>query len=136
MSENLASYSAFPSIDDDPLTEIGVILMGLDDQRLLAGLGIAESVDEPSIATLLVDQARHGVLESASLSDLVERGSDRWRVVRPTLMKSRGEAMISGALRQVWTEAFRVVAECEVDWTNTTEVTYLTACWLRDPQRY
>src|SRR5262249_11046326 len=40
---------SFPAVDDAPTTEVGVILMGLDAERLLAGLGTAALGDDPAL---------------------------------------------------------------------------------------
>jgi hypothetical protein len=38
-----------PGVDDDPSTEAGVILLGLDAERLLAGLAAAARADDPGL---------------------------------------------------------------------------------------
>ena len=50
MSEDGTGYDtefALPAVDDEPDTEIGVLLMGLESERVLAGLGVAADGRRP-----------------------------------------------------------------------------------------
>ncbi|OLF10317.1 DUF6187 family protein, partial [Actinophytocola xanthii] len=90
MSEPADGYDtafSLPSVDDDPDTELGVLLMGLESPRLLAGLGVAVlgEAGDPVSATLLVDQLRHGTRDHPTLASAVAAGAGRWRAVRPAL---------------------------------------------------
>lgn len=116
-----------PAVDDDPATEIGVLLMGFGPDRLLAGLGTAESVDDPALATLLVDQLRH----AESVTDAVAAGVRVWRLRYPALAGARpAPDTPSASLRARWLSASRLVAAAAGP-QSPAQHAYLTACWLR-----
>ncbi|MFE6617062.1 DUF6187 family protein [Amycolatopsis sp. NPDC057786] len=128
MSEPYDSRFTLPSIDDAPSTEAGVILLGLDARRLLAGVGLARLADEPALVALAVDQARHGALDLGTEA-LVEAGILRWRAVRP-LIEAGPEMASAGSLRREWEHATaRVTAT--VTGLGPASVSCLAACWLR-----
>ncbi|MFD6072935.1 MULTISPECIES: DUF6187 family protein [Amycolatopsis] len=128
MSEPYDSRFTLPSIDDAPSTEAGVILMGLDAGRLLAGVGLARLADEPALVALAVDQARHDALDLGTEA-LVEAGILRWRAVRP-LIEAGPETTSAGSLRREWEHATaRVIAT--VTGLGPASVSCLAACWLR-----
>ncbi|MEU3626858.1 hypothetical protein BS329_32700 [Amycolatopsis coloradensis] len=128
MSEPYDSRFTLPSIDDDPSTEAGVILMGLDAERLLAGVGLARIADEPALVALAVDQARHEAL-ALDTDALIEAGITRWRAVRP-LIAAVPEVTVAGALRKEWEQTTaRVIAT--VTGLGPASVACLAACWLR-----
>ncbi|MEC3976943.1 DUF6187 family protein [Amycolatopsis sp. H20-H5] len=119
---------SLPAIDDDPATEQGVILLGQDAGRLLAGLGLASLADDPALVTLAVDRIRHGSLDHLKPPGLVELGVTRWLSVRGSLPGP--EVADGGALRKVWERAMRIVSR-SVDHTGPASLSYLAACWLR-----
>ncbi|OXM43995.1 DUF6187 family protein [Amycolatopsis alba] len=128
MSEPYDSRFTLPSIDDAPSTEAGVILMGLDAERLLAGVGLARLADEPGLVALAVDQARHDALDLRT-DALVEAGILRWRAVRP-LIEAGPEMTAAGSLRREWEHTTaRVTAT--VSGLGPASVACLAACWLR-----
>jgi hypothetical protein len=122
---------ALPAIDDPAEVEVGVILMGLDAERLLAGLGVAALGDDPTMAAMLVDLARHGVAPDLSLPALVETGARRWRRARPELAAADPDGTTSAALRRAWARAGEIVAAAELGDLGPASRTYLAACWLR-----
>ncbi len=128
MSDDYDSRFTLPSIDDAPSTEAGVILMGLDAERLLAGLGLARIADEPALVALAVDQARHGAL-GPDTAALIEAGAARWRTVRP-LIEAGPEMTAAGSLRKEWEQTTERVA-ATVEGPGPASVAYLAACWLR-----
>jgi hypothetical protein len=117
---------ALPPIDDPGSTEVGVILLGLDARRLLAGVGFARIADDPALVTQVVDLARHEVA-GLGFPDLVAAGCARWLVVRE-LVESRAET--SASPRRAWAEATERVAAA-VPEAGPASVAYLTACSLR-----
>ncbi|KZB84141.1 DUF6187 family protein [Amycolatopsis regifaucium] len=128
MSEPYDSRFTLPSVDDAPSTEAGVILMGLDAERLLAGVGLARIADEPGLVALAVDQARHDAL-NLDTGALIEAGITRWRAVRP-LIEAGPEMTTAGSLRKEWEQATaRVTAT--VAGLGPASVACLAACWLR-----
>lgn len=128
MSEPYDSRFTLPSVDDAPSTEAGVILLGLDAERLLAGVGLARLADEPALVALAVDQARHDALDLGT-GALVEAGILRWRAVRP-LIEAGPEMTTAGSLRREWEHATaRVTAT--VSGLGPASVACLAACWLR-----
>ncbi|WP_410569628.1 DUF6187 family protein [Amycolatopsis sp. cmx-4-61] len=130
MSEQEPYDSRFtlPDVDAWPETEAGVILLGLEPDRLLAGLGFAALADDPAMVTQVVDQARHGVF-AADLAGLAEAGVARWRALRPALAAVPGRPAV-GALRQEWANSADLVAVA-VPGTGPAALAYLTACWIR-----
>ena len=116
-----------PGVDEPGTTEAGIILLGLDVDRLLAGVGFARLADDPALVTQAVDQARHGAF-AVDLAGLVEIGRGRWLAVRSSLPESRvGE---QGALRREWERALDRVTDAIPD-AGPASVGYLTACLLR-----
>jgi hypothetical protein len=119
-----------PACDDPPSTEIGVIVMGLPAQQLLAGLGMAVLADDPAAVTLLIDQVRHGGAAQITLSHLVVAGLDRWRAVQPALAAGPRKNR-TASLRQAWAQAYGALGQCEIGAMSPAAAVYLTACWLR-----
>ncbi|WP_410589832.1 DUF6187 family protein [Amycolatopsis sp. lyj-23] len=119
---------ALPAIDDPGSTEVGVILLGLDAERLLAGVGFARLADDPALVTQAVDQARHGVA-GFGLAGLVAAGCARWCAVRDAIGDAPGTSS-PAALRGAWAEAAGRVATA-VPEAGPASVAYLTACSLR-----
>jgi hypothetical protein len=126
-----------PSIDDPPDIEIGVILMGLDVDRLLAGLGIATADDDDAAAvTLRVDQSRHEVPGAPTLVAALAVGTARWHAAHDTLAAADPGAIRSAALRQLWAAANDSVAGAAriapaVAGFGPAQRAFLAACWLR-----
>ncbi|HEV2781213.1 MAG TPA: DUF6187 family protein [Actinophytocola sp.] len=119
-----------PGVDDPPATELGVILLGLDTERLLAGLGAATAVDDdPTVVVLRVDQIRHGVRQDRGV---VAEGARRWRSARPAMAAAdpAGPPQVA-ALRPLWTYAGRVVAGLDLGTLGAAARAFLAACWLR-----
>lgn len=128
MPEPHDSRFALPAVDDPASTEAGVILLGLEADRLLAGLGLARLADDPALVTQVVDQVRHGVA-GFSVAGLVAAGAEHWRSVRGGL----GEAPSTsspGSLRREWAARLDRVGEA-VPGAGTATLAYLTACALR-----
>jgi hypothetical protein len=124
--------SAFvlPAVDQPASTETGVILAGLDTDRLLAGLGVASLGDDPTLVTLLVDQLRHGGGE-LTIDVALRIGAHRWHTVRPALATAGHGTSVSGSVRQAWTAAVRVVEAADTGTLGPAGHAYLAACWLR-----
>lgn len=125
-----------PGVDDPPLVETGVLLMGLDVQRLLAGLAASPGADDPGQVALSVDLSRHGAQPGVRFDDLVDEGLRRWQA-------SLGDGSTapprpaSGSVRAAWRQAVREVSALATDAEPAT-VAYSAACWLRrdDIARY
>jgi hypothetical protein len=145
MSERYDTVFSLPSVDDDPDTEVGVLLMGLGPERLLAGLGVAsrEPGLTPAEVTMVVDQLRHGLrpgvpsLPGSGLAAAVAAGTQRWRVAREGLFAADlGPEWRSAALRQLWDVAARALdagaaVVPQLRTAGGAERVYLIACWLR-----
>jgi hypothetical protein len=130
MSEYDTVFS-LPSVDEDPDTELGVLLMGLGAERLLAGLGVAGPDSDPATTTLVVDQLRHGARHDITLEAALAAGGERWRAARPRLAAAApANEVRSAALRKLWAAAARTVTEAGAAHDRAEHV-YLTACWLR-----
>lgn len=130
---------ALPAIDDDPDTEIGVLLMGFEPERLLAGLGVASRglADDPATVTMYVDQLRHGARDDLTLDEAIDAGARRWRAagagIAAVLVPPGTQ---SAALRQLWVTAAAGVAVASetapgLRTSSDAERVYLVACWLR-----
>ncbi|WP_410623582.1 DUF6187 family protein [Amycolatopsis sp. cmx-8-4] len=119
---------ALPSIDDPDATEVGVILLGLDAERLLAGVGFARLADDPALVTQAVDQARHEVA-APGYAGLIAAGRDRWRAVRVAI-GSLPVAVNPASPRRAWAETAAHVAAAVPD-AGPASISYLTACTLR-----
>lgn len=128
MSEPRDSRFVLPSLDDPGSTEAGIILLGLDAERLLAGVGFAELADDPALVTQAVDHARHSVA-AFGFPALVAAGARRWTSVREAIAATP-EMTHAGPLRQEWEHTERRVAEA-VPGAGPASVGYLAACWLR-----
>ena len=120
-----------PAVDEEAPVETGVILAGLDAERLLAGLGLAGLADDATLVTLLVDQVRHSGGGELTMEELHELGARRWRDVRPALAAAGATAPLSGSVRQSWDRAVRVVIGSDIGEVGPASLTYLAACWLR-----
>jgi len=139
MSEPYDTTFSLPSIDDDPDTEVGVLLMGLGPERLLAGLGVAsrDPTADPATATLLVDQLRHGVRPDLTFESAVAVGAERWRVACDGFVAANlSLGLRSAALRRLWESAAGAIAAHadavpQLRTAGAAEWVYLTACWLR-----
>jgi hypothetical protein len=139
MSEEYDTAFSLPSVDDDPDTEIGVLLMGFGPERLLAGLGVAcrDPAADPATVTLLVDQLRHGVRRDLTFDGAVEEGARRWRIACAELVAANLDlGPRSAALRRLWESAEGALARgAEVTprlrTTGAAEWVYLVACWIR-----
>ncbi len=130
MSELFAdTLFALPSVDDPASTEIGIILLGLDADRLLAGVALAQLGDDPALVTLAVDQLRHGAMLELGPESLIASGIRRWQHVRAVLT-SVPPVPQTGALRQAWARTSALLTSAVAD-LGPASVAYLTACWLR-----
>lgn len=134
MSEYDTVFS-LPSVDEDPNVELGVLLMGLRPERLLAALGVAVSgrhpAEAPGAVLLVVDQLWHGVRAGLTFAAALAAGGERWRTDRPRLVAAAPAAETrTAALRRLWAVAAATVAAAGVA-DDGAESVYLTACWLR-----
>jgi hypothetical protein len=129
VSEHEGSAFRMPAVDQPASTETGVILAGLDTERLLAGLGVATLADDPTSVTLLVDQLRHG--GTLAIDTAIDIGARRWRAVRPALAEAGHGMPMSASIRQAWDRALRVVHAADLGPLGPAGPAYLAACWLR-----
>jgi hypothetical protein len=120
---------ALPNVDDPASVEVGVILLGLDADRLLAGLGLTALADDPAMVTLVVDQARHNAARNLGADALLDLGISRWRVVRDRIAEVGPTASV--ALRQQWAQAMHAVERAKLGELGPASRAYLSACWLR-----
>ena len=124
------SRFSLPNVDDAPLTEVGIILMGLDAPRLLAGVGLATLADDPAQVTLAVDQLCHDHAAVFSLDALVAAGAARWVPARAALADAGLDRYPEGLLRRSWERAVRMATAVLPD-AGQASVGYLVACWFR-----
>jgi hypothetical protein len=130
MSEYDTEFS-LPAVDDEPGTELGVLLMGLGPEPLLAGLGVAADDGDPTAVTLVVDQLRHDARPDLTFAAALATGAGRWQAARPRLTAVGPVAEFrSAALRRQWSAAVDVVAAADVA-VGAAQQVYFAACWLR-----
>jgi hypothetical protein len=130
-SEYSDTRFALPACDDQPSTEIGVVVMGLPAGHLLAGLGGATLVDDAARVTLLIDYLSHGGAHAFTIGQLVATGATRWRAVRPAL--ANAGPIPSYPLRHALSQAYPMVSRLGHP-AGTAASVYLTACWLRESE--
>jgi hypothetical protein len=116
-------------VDDPASTETGVVLLGLDPGRLLAGLGLTvlSGDDDPGLVALAVDRARHGA-GPLEFDVLIEAGARRWRAVRDTLP---GDPVEDASPRAGWDHTMRALAACGPAGAGPTQLAFLAACLMR-----
>ena len=119
-----------PAVDDPPETEAGVVLLGLDADRLLAGLGMAALAEDAGAIAVTVDRMRHG-RPGLDVDGLVRAGAGYWRAMRPVLESAYPSPAFSASVRQSWTRAYRTLDTPALGPVGTATRVYLTACWLR-----
>ncbi|MCB5165805.1 DUF6187 family protein [Streptomyces bambusae] len=122
---------ALNPVDEPAFTETGVMLMGLDADRLLAGLGLAALADDPAQVVLAVDRARHGVTAALDFDALVVVGTRRWRDSRPALTAAGSRPPVTAPLRRAWGQTLRMLAHCDIGEAGPATTAHLAACWLR-----
>lgn len=128
-----------PGVDDPPETEIGVILLGLDAERLLAGLATAARgswADDPGQVALSVDGARHGTARTVGFDELVREGTYLWWSYLGH--GPRPAPVTSASVRDAWTRAVQAVDAAGTGDAGPATRAYRAACWLRrdDIDRY
>lgn len=133
------SRFAMPAIDAPPTVEAGIVLQGLDAERLLAGLGLAALAEDPALVTLAVDRLRHDARGTLTADHLLALGARRWRKAHDALTAVSGSAPPAGSPRRAWAQAARAVQSAwERDASDTglsaACAAYLTACWIRREQ--
>lgn len=122
---------SLPAVGASPGEETGVILLGLDAPRLLAGLALAPTISDPALVALTVDEARHGVAGHQPFDELVEAGASRWRAARAGLLAAVPPAMTSASPRQAWNRTLRGVTTRFASGHGHAVRVYLAACLLR-----
>ncbi len=130
-SEAYDTRFSLPGIDDPASTEAGVIMMGLDADRLLAGLGFAALADDPAMVALVVDQARHGALTGIPFEVLVDAGISRWRTARAALGEAGPGDVHFGSVRKLWERTLAALGEAGFGELGPACRAYLAACWVR-----
>ncbi|MER7762769.1 DUF6187 family protein [Streptomyces sp. NPDC097619] len=126
------SRFALTPVDGSALTETGIMLMGLDADRLLAGLGLAALTEDPAQVLLAVDRARHGVAAVPDFDGLLAHGLDTWRRARPAL--AAADPTRPGTptpLRPAWERALRLALTAGPEAPGPATAAHLATCWLR-----
>ncbi|MFC5064262.1 DUF6187 family protein [Actinomycetospora atypica] len=127
-------HRGLPALDASADEEIGIVLLGLDAERLLAGLGLScdDPGRDPALVALAVDRARHGAVDGVTLDDLVRRGTHHWTTWRPVLADAGLARIPVGSVRERWAAVASRTAHLEAlaERDAATRI-HLTACWLR-----
>ena len=121
---------AMPAVDDPPETEVGIILLGLDADRLLAGLGMAALAEDAGRIAVAVDRVRHG-RPGPDTAALVRAGAAFWLRMRPALEAAYPSPSRSASVRQAWNRAFGALGSGALGPVGMAARVYLTACWMR-----
>jgi hypothetical protein len=129
--ESFDTRFSLPACDDPPSTEIGVIVLGLPAEQLLAGLGMATLADDPAAVAMVIDQVSHRGSASITADHLIAVGLDRWRSVQPALDALGAANHGVTSLRHAWGNAFGALSRCEIGARGPAAAVFLTACWLR-----
>jgi hypothetical protein len=130
--EEYDSRFSLPELDATASTEAGVVLMGLDAEQLLAGLGVATLADDPGSVSLLVDQLRHDALAGLSPAAMAGTGASRWVADRAAVERAAGAAVRGTmSLRDSWVRTVEAVRAGLPGDAGPATLAYLTACWLR-----
>lgn len=117
-----------PALDAAPDAEAGIVLIGLDADRLLAGLGLAVLADDAGRVAVTVDRLRHGA--PLGLAELVAHGAAHWHRTRPALAEACPEPRVSASVRQAWDTVARALGPVLGGAAPAARV-HLIACWLR-----
>ncbi|WP_433320058.1 DUF6187 family protein [Micromonospora chersina] len=120
-----------PYLDADPVSESGLILMGMDAERILAILGLAALTADPGSAVLVIDAAWHDGEIRISFPAAVAAGVREWRRHRPALAAADGDQFRSGSPREAWASAYQVAQGAVAATAGTTVTACLAACWFR-----
>jgi Family of unknown function (DUF6187) len=129
---SLETLFSLPAVDDEPATETGVILMGLDAERLVAGLGLATLTDDAALIALTVDHLRHATPNPFSLDHALTAGARRWLSTRPALIAADpGPGPSAASPRQAWSQTQRLLSTADIGYAGPATRAYLTACWIR-----
>lgn len=120
-----------PDLDADPLSEAGLVLMGLDTRRLLAVLGTAAQTAQPGTALLLVDEAWHQGAVRIPFDVAVAAGKAQWREHRAALAAADDGVPRSGAPRESWARAYRTTVRALDRHVAPTVLACLAVGWFR-----
>ncbi|MFG1796483.1 DUF6187 family protein [Nocardia sp. NPDC049149] len=120
-----------PELDADPVSEAGVVLMGLDARRLLAVLGTATLTAQPCTAVLLVDKAWHQGVVHIPFDEAVAAGAAQWRKHRAALAAADDGVPRSGGPREAWVRMYGTAVRALGERMAPTELTCLAVGWYR-----
>jgi hypothetical protein len=120
-----------PALDADPVSEAGLILMGLDAKRQLAVLGTAALTAEPGAVLLLVDEAWHQGAVRIPFDVAVAAGAARWREHRSALAAADDGVPRSGAPREALASAYATAVRALGDRVVPTILSCLAVGWFR-----
>ncbi|MFJ2087087.1 DUF6187 family protein [Micromonospora chokoriensis] len=120
-----------PYLDADQVAEAGLILMGMDAERLLAILGLAGLTADPGSAVLAVDSLWHDGEIRMSFAEAMAAGARQWRRYRPALAAEDGGRFRSGGPREAWASSYEVAGAVVAGAAGPTVTACLAACWFR-----
>ena len=124
--------STLPDVDAPPEVEVGVMLLGMDADRLLTGLGLASIADDAGRVAVTVERLRHGGSAGAlSATELLVEGARRWTEVRPVLAAACPVPSSSASIRRSWEATSRALDVPHLAGTGPATRVHLTTCWLR-----
>ncbi|MFV2084759.1 DUF6187 family protein [Micromonospora sp. LOL_021] len=120
-----------PDTDADLVAEAGLVLMGLDAQRLLAVLGTAAITAHPGASLLAVDTAWHQGDVRLPFPTVVAAGVAQWRRYRRALAAADDGVPRSGAPREAWARTHATALDALGTATADTTSAALAVCWFR-----
>jgi hypothetical protein len=120
-----------PDLAADSIAEAGLMMMGVDERRLLAMLGAAKLTGEPGSMLLLIDHAWHQGALHIPFDKALADGKELWAMHRPLLVAADDGRPRSGAPREAWAVAYSTAVRALGEHIAPTVLACLAAAWFR-----
>jgi hypothetical protein len=116
-------------VDASAEAEFGVVLMGMDVERVLLALGLAALYSEPADVLRAVDHLVHRDMMVTTAIQARAAAAVVWTKAAP-LLPVTSSTTLSGSPREAWEFCLRVVRSSLESWPSTLHL-YLAVCWFR-----
>jgi hypothetical protein len=119
-----------PHVDASAEAELGVVLMGMDVERLILALGFEALFSEPASVLLTVDHLIHHELATITAAQARAAAADAWKQASlrlPVIPHTN----LSGNPREAWEHSLQAVRSALGEGRSATQYIYLAACWFR-----